>query len=362
MPPTWRTRIERIKLRRTVRRLDRLPSVTALKLDGCALWPVIRPLVHQIVVGRIPRLRQFASMFASFLRASRPAALIVTPDRDSQARVACALARRAGLPSVFPQTALMAPTPRLKPLQADYVTVLDDFAARVFAEHFGANPDQIRVTGIPRFISASQSLGDRTGSSEHTILTGSNRPGPRRVALILQRFALHETYELLRAVATALAPIKDVHLTVKMHPGEAPVKRRQYEVMLEDQAQQLSYELVTNADLGQILERSSLVVSVFSNVVLEAAIMGRLVICVNLTGSPLPIPFVEQGVAIGAETADELREVLPRCLDDAPFIGMARRRQEQYFAKNQHVVDGKAAHRVARFVKEELAERTRTLA
>lgn len=320
-------------------RLTHTPALRDLDFHGALLWPSVHSSVESLVLRRLPELMGFTRQFEDFLRRERPRAVVLAPDRVAHSRVAASLARRHGIPTVFPQVGFFSRSPRYKPLQTDYIAVMDQFTRSLYQEHFGAPDGQILVTGIPRF---DEILQRRTGS--HGGPTAAD--GPNTVLLILQRFSLEDSEQLITMIGDVVSELVDTRLVVKMHPGDASSNREHYARMLA-RYNRPEFIVAPGYGLYDLIAVADVVVTVFSTVVIEAAMFERLVLCANLTGAPLPIPFAEEGAAVEATSRAEVAELLPRLLFDPAHREAARKRQDEYLQLNHHLLAGPAAVRIA---------------
>ncbi len=311
----------------------------ALGIEGLSLVELLGPAVENRLRRRLPVLRSFAARFDELIQRESPAAVVVTPDRASEARVACSLAQRSGVPSVFPQVETFSRSPRFKTLQADYITVVDDDTRKMYRERFGVPDERIFVTGIPRF----EGIARRRSSRRESAAASASKT----VMVAMQPIAGDTNDQLLTTVADAIARLDDVRLLVKLHPGQSDSSLERYEQEMEQHPAASRIEVTKAGDIYDLIETCNVVVSMFSAVVLEAAIYGRLVICASLSGEPLPVPYVEQGVAAGAFSPDELRTSIAAAFGDDAFVAEARERQDAYFERNPHLRDGRSLERIA---------------
>ena len=136
----------------------------------------------------------------------------------------------------------------------------------------------------------------------------------------------------------------DCQVVVKPHPNftEAdyyPISQRDYSPALR------FYE---TADVRDLLAVSEICITDMSTVGLEAVIMGKPLLVVNLTGAPyVANPYDAQGVALKAECLDDIPLCLDALLDDAEvrnrLLGCRSHLMEAY----NHGDDGAAAERIA---------------
>jgi CDP-glycerol glycerophosphotransferase (TagB/SpsB family) len=129
----------------------------------------------------------------------------------------------------------------------------------------------------------------------------------------------------------------------KIHPREDP---KYYEDLLT--RLDMSGIIITQKiELDALLQASSLVVTAFSTVALEAMILDRPVLIVNLSGEPDPIDFVRSGAALAAYTPENVALQLERLLTDAGSGAALAQNRRQYIRDQMFRTDGQAAQRVA---------------
>jgi hypothetical protein len=177
----------------------------------------------------------------------------------------------------------------------------------------------------------------------------------RTVLLAMQMFSLEDAERLLLAVDTARGP--GTELLVKLHPREPATRVDHYREVLAGAGAGSGAALVTETPMTEVLPRATVVVSSWSNTLLEAAMDGRPALSVNLTGGPLPVPVGELGIAYEARSEEEVHQVLPQLLEDTPLRAEVLERQRRYLAANPHLLDEVPAARRIADVAGELARR-----
>ena len=95
--------------------------------------------------------------------------------------------------------------------------------------------------------------------------------------------------------------------------------------------------------LTTAIDAAELVVSWSSTTLIEAALLGCPALAVSQDGEPLPLPFVEMGVASAVYSSDELDAALPRLLEAGPERAALERRQASYVEDNPHLLGGPSA-------------------
>lgn len=324
-----------------VAELDHHSILSELATDSFSLWPLLRPKIEHVMAVRLPVIRAFARAIEDRIASNHPHALVVSPDRLAEARVAISLARDAGVTTFFPQPLLISDSPRYKPLEADYAFVIDHFSKELYLNRSFVDPSRVIVIGSTRLEATAQRA--RNASRQPPV-------GEQTVLLALQRFSVEYAKTFISVVADAVAPLQKTRMLVRMHPGDPAANRSHYEAELWSHLDAARSAVSNEDDLNDQILGSDLVVSTFSNVVLEAALLFRPVLCVNLMGGPLPIPFVDLGLAVGAETEHEVGELIRRLLTDEEYRRGVMARQSHYFSINSHLRKGEAALRMATLI------------
>ncbi|MHB9143938.1 MAG: UDP-N-acetylglucosamine 2-epimerase [Symbiobacteriia bacterium] len=218
--------------------------------------------------------------------------LTTSAPRAEQAALQVAMDR--GIPSVrledlFGANAVVRPEPSR---WAVFSTITaNNLVAR------GVRRDHIVVTGNPAFDSISkvretplQHIKDQLGlDRRYTILWASQQlPDSSRILDVLLAIArAHPEWQLI----------------VRPHPSE---ESSRYEQVGRAAAGNVC--VASSHPIHELLAISDLVITQFSTVGLEAALMGRDLITVNLSGRPEPVSYSEMGLAL---SVDELSELLP---------------------------------------------------
>lgn len=329
---------------------DRLLGL--LTYEGRSLWPVLHCELQRYAVHAFPRMMVWIESLRHIFQSAEPSTVLTVPDRHYPARIALALAQRYDVPSLTIQPALINDGPHYGPMYADRAAVIDEFSRQVFVGRGHIDPKRLVLTGLPRWDDIPRLMASATQQSAQSALREKLglRREERLITFATENIALGLTRRMILAVAAVLPHHPDLRLVIKLHPAEALESYRQ---LVEDPIVSECRPLLTkDADLHALLASSELVIAWFSNVVLEAALLDRPVLVVNLSGEPDPLPFVEQGIALGAYAEDQVQEKLWRILHDPSTAAALRTSRQRYLELNPQLLDGRATERVAALVEE----------
>jgi surface carbohydrate biosynthesis protein len=157
---------------------------------------------------------------------------------------------------------------------------------------------------------------------------------------------IEENRESISAVYDAANSLRDTQLVVKLHPAEdqeAPLykENRSYTPVIVKGSQSIS----------ELLYVCDVMITKSSTTTLEAAILNRPIIVLNLSGEPDVMPYVKEGIALGVYKKEDL---IP-AIKDALYSNEVRERlakcREKFVYEYAYIQDGRASERVASLIK-----------
>ena len=213
--------------------------------------------------------------------------------------------------------------------------VLCEYAKNEISKR-GIEPASIHVTGQPAFdkhlwylVHTDRSdVCKRFGiDSNKTLITFMSQPNVEREAVF-------------KSLMEAIKRIDShkVNLIVKLHPNE---DGQIQQVIMHDMGI-AGILLVKNIDARELLAVSDLIITVSSTTGLEAAVMGKSLVYLNVTDKEDYIPFADMGIGIRCTDSDELYSVLKQIVIDKKYPHLTN------IAKYKS--DGKAAKRVGELI------------
>jgi hypothetical protein len=212
-------------------------------------------------------------------------------------------------------------------------------------------PENVVVVGMPAqdgVIRSLQSISsERARASLGMVDTAST------VLVISQPFFNRENRDhFISIIAEACSRMPDVQWAIKLHPSEG-VDAWQF---LDATASNVK---VYNGDLHSLLGACDIVVSWYSTVILEAVLLARPVICVEIPGCLMPEDYLRDGLVVAAANAIDLENHLKALLEDETL--RLERLQLAVEGLGEHVYqpDGMASERVADLVETMIRERSK---
>ncbi|MDD2869325.1 hypothetical protein [Neomegalonema sp.] len=277
-------------------------------------------------------------------KTSPPALLLAQPTRNIPNRIIAQTAQDCGVKVVEAMSVYMSRMPRYRRPAADLVLAIDTFSEDLLTGHFGMSPDQVRIIGSLRFEEGRQRLAQ--------IPTNPFvKPGEKTIMVVTQNTVLDSNLAILWQSLNLLRKMKlpEMRLVVKMHPVEPEHHGLAYAQEINRFKLQSQVRVTRNDDPYLLAQASTLVVSKFSNLILEAAALGVPGLVLAEKNSPLPVPFDKMGVAIIAEPGAPFLNAARDLIQRGPRSAKLERKRRAFFERNPlmtHFGSAEAAHDV----------------
>ena len=235
-------------------------------------------------------------------------------------------------------------SPSKHPLFPSKFSVYGDGSRDILKEAGYPFYDSITVTGQPRYDILTRA--SETFDAEE-FRRKLNIPPDKKLVLIASQpsstFGNSEVF--LRNVLQALKADPRIRIVIKPkpHPSDAAEKwHRQL-------AEKMGVEVIVlprNSDTNEALYACDVLITFFSTVALEAIILDKPVVTVNLTDQPDPIPYAQSGVALGVYKAEDIAPAVKKALNDRKTRTRLKQGREKYLYQQFYKLDGQATKRV----------------
>jgi surface carbohydrate biosynthesis protein len=106
--------------------------------------------------------------------------------------------------------------------------------------------------------------------------------------------------------------MNDIQLVIKVHPSEDMGPHR----AMAEKYRDSRVHVVKDTDLYALISNCELLITKFSTTALEAMMVGKPVVTINLSGHPTPVPYAEEGAAIGVYRYEDIEQAIVKTLYD----------------------------------------------
>ncbi len=280
-------------------------------------------------------------------------AVVTVPGRMTAARGLTVAANRLGVPVIDLQVFFISANPRYRPSLAPTYLGISEDQIEVY-RCLGDTPGQeVRRAGsvmisdqlktILKIDRAQARAGLEIADDRTLVVYGAQH----------SQGALGD--DVTDLVAGAAGGLKGVTLIVKLHPRTtdaqmAVIRRRVDDVSSGD------VRVTRDGDIYAMIRAADLVITQFSNVGLEAAVLGVPTLSINTMGEPYVVDLPGMGVADQASNPEELKAKVRALTGDTPERTALEARREAYFAANPELRMTDVADRVADLIEERWAQ------
>lgn len=324
------------------------------------LWPVVRPALEELWAWELRQGIRYLTLAPRVLEEVAPDVLIVASETSLDNKALIAVARQRGIPVLAVQHGSIPPT---DDYLVDFTAHPADFGLPEISKEW-LFPDRFCISGL----TTHRTLTDQIGYAfpERLVMTGQPRFDPlfsptryfdrdrfcrafevdpaKRIVLVgTQTFHIAGNREqFARAVLGALRRRPDLAVLVKPHVIESP---RFYHRLIREIGLPAKV-LPASTSMQEALFACDLLITFYSTIAVEAMILGRPVVTVNLTGLPDPLPFAREGAALGVYREEDLPAAIEKALDDAPTRARLAEGARRFLQVEIGEEDGRATERI----------------
>ncbi len=250
---------------------------------------------------------------------------------------------------VFP--ILVSDHPTYKLWLADHHLVYGGQARDVLVSA-GVAPTRITCVGSEHYDQSMRKKGLKDESREYINEKLPMTKGKRYFVLATENRS-NQMAEI-GPVMESVSRTDDLFLIVKLHPYDMEGEFTKEWKRIGSPANVI---IVKNIDVSSLINVCEAVITMQSNLIIEAAMMGVPSIIIRFTESnPYMLDFVEEGVGIGASSADECIEKMRGLLNDPELQAEAMEKIKKAGARFNDPADGKSAERIVDAVLETYPE------
>lgn len=177
----------------------------------------------------------------------------------------------------------------------------------------GTPADRIVVTGSPAFDPIIRELREWDAA----ILAAKHGLEPGRAYVTLGMHGnMGDPLRVIEVVSEALRPQREVQILVKPHPGDDPAV---YRAFFAARGEALGNVRLVDGNIREFIFLSTVLVTFYSTCGLEAVLMDKPLLQLNITGRTNPYPLYRYGLSLQATDAAETAAAYARMISDAAW-------------------------------------------
>lgn len=328
-----------------------------LSYNGICVYDVLEEKFSHIFNSRFIELMKYIELTNSMIHEESPDIIITMEDVTPVHRTIVSVAKKHGIPTLVIQHGMTARDMgglHVMPTIADKQAVWGKIS-KEWSITRGVKPERLVITGNPRYDALAKKKMEF--DTEKAILDLNIDPSKGIIMLATQPyvgFSAHNSPRmnelLLRGVLSAMKELPDKQLIIKLHPAEndSLTKAISEETGLTP--------IITHQYLNEIITISDLVMVFNSGVGLEAMILDKPVITINLTGQLDAVPYASSGAAIGVYRQEDIAPAMRDALYNEEVRQRLAVNRKKFVYDYAYKQDDQASKRVAQLIKNLIKE------
>ena len=274
--------------------------------------------------------------------------MVVANDATLRCRGLVLTAKRMGIPTVYLQHGHIPHDRETIAGASDRLLVWGASSGRRLVA-LGNEPDQLIEVGATQYDGLFRGEGAPDASTVPGLPSGQSRKVVVYTSAPASRGESEGDYvQACTAVRDAAMALPDVEFVVKLHPSEDPRLWR----ALRRRSGGAGLRVIARCDTAALLSRADVVVTRFSTTGMEAAILGKPLVTINLTGGPDHAPYADGGAALPVRAAADLVPAIRRILSDPQIQRGLEAGRARFLADTFVARDGLSARRAASVILE----------
>lgn len=315
-------------------------------------WEIFSETVQMVFLRETGFVIQTIELSKKILNNLQPNAMVATGDRNALIRSLFSYSKLNNIPTVTIQFGSPIGDAAFwkSPIFSNILCV-ETKKEKFFLDKIIDNRNKSIVTGQPKFdlwlskfsnINKSDIFKKYCLDRTQKIILFMSVPYNEPTKLVDASFNKNEYVELLGNICKSFNQLPNYSFIIKPHPNESSV------ILEEIMKQQLNNNIFLfnkEADPFELICISDLLITSHSTSGLEAVILDKPVITVNLTGRPDLVDYVNKGVAIGVYEEDTLCNAINNALYDEDIRSKLSDNRKIYI--KDYLLDGKSSERIA---------------
>lgn len=307
-------------------------------------------LCQRELVAELPQLcigtAYTIALLERLIKVTSPNIICLMPDGGVIQQITSAIAKKYNIPTLACSAAFETGNARsyMRHLHADKLAAMGEVIKNIYVES-GVEPERIVATGIAHY----DLLFKRDGEQDKQVLLGCGVDLSKKFVLFTtDNIAFSETEKMLTGVIETILKMKDFQLVVKVHPAEDIAL---YQRMAE-KYDSSKICVVKDVDLYALITNCELLITKYSACGLEAMMADKPVVTINLPGQLTPVPYAEEGAALGVYHYEDIEPAILKALYDEETRIRFKAGRDRFVRNWACAADGKASQRIVNLMKE----------
>jgi UDP-N-acetylglucosamine 2-epimerase len=325
----------------------------SMMYKGISIFSLLEPQLSCYFSARLKDHIRDYEMVRSMIEEEKPDIVVYPGETSEFGRTLFHLCRKNNIPCIGIQHGVLGNRLRLTLTKQEASGTTPDYCpiptvTAVYGDEYkrilireGHYPrSSIEVTGSQRFdeIIKKQAMFKKQGIYRKFGIK-------KQKIVLLVTSPVPENEIMTRAVFNTMKKFPDIQLIVKLHPLEAD---KLYRNLLKETGSNAI--ITTETDIYELLNACEIMITHLSTVGLEAMILDKPVITINISGKPDPVDYARKKAALGVYREQDLVLAIENLLKNRGMLKELKKNRDKYVYETTYKKDGKATERVAELI------------
>lgn len=312
----------------------------SLTYSNIPLWELVEETFSFIYSTTFVQIVKYIETVRHLIKTEDINAMLVPSDHQVTEKTAVTVGNFMEIPTLMVQHGVWV-EPLGIPITASKMAVMGEIPKDYFV-NLGESPDKLIVTGSSMF----DGLLEKKFDKEKTLRMLNLKDDKKIIVFTMQSFPREENEILLRSVLKAMKNLSDVQMVIKPHP----IEDEEFYKSLVNDIGATDTVVTKNVNLLELLNACDTLMTVTSTTALEAMILDKPVIIVNLTGRDEAAPYVKNGAALGVYQSREIIPAIEKVLYDKNTREGLENARKKFIRDYAYKIDGKASKRIVELI------------
>lgn len=335
--------------------------------QGIQIWSLVKERLEYLFLNRFPELIKNMEIFKCMLDKENIDMIVVAYDVVEFEKTLVTVGNQKGVPSLIIQHGLPVGSHAFVPVSASHIAVGGP-ADKDWLINYGVDTYEPVVTGIPRYdilleknnrISNNfkKKLCDQLNLDfNKKLIVFAAEGGLSKVSFPNFHFSLKQHNDMIYQIIKAIDHIQNAQLIIKLHPGYS--KNKLYD-MLNLRFKE-NVKVIENVDMISLLSCCDVLIHAVSTVGLEAIILNKPVISVDMRKDLVyRNPFRNCNATIFVSKQELLVPAIKDALYDKQVQKELENNSKKFVYEHAYEQDGKATERVVNLIEKMIQESKR---
>jgi len=282
-----------------------------------------------------PEMIRYIEIINNMLSVEKSRLFVVMNEITTIGNIAAHIAKQKGIKTLCIQHGVMADILGFTPVSADKIAVWGSSSRETLIKN-DTPKEKIVITGAPQFDDLALK---NIPLDENAIKKLDITPNKKLIFLTTQ--PVSDMKEITTAVCKAVKSIPGTQLVMKLHPSEYSMSI--YKKIAKKEGVNA---IITKKYLYPLLNACDLLITHHSTTGMEAMILDKPVITINLTGKPDAMPYAESRAAIGVYKPENIKPAIKSVLKNKDVRKKLAKKAKFFIYDQCYKMDGKASERI----------------